>query len=95
MKVEIKEIEFNNPELKSRTENYPSSGFYISSYDETIDLTFVNKNFEFVLFIIPVSEFEKIESEFIIKESNENINQEKEYTNDFILEFARILLNRK
>lgn len=102
MKTEIKKIEFETLELKGRAENYPKNGFYISKElgADYSDLTFVDKRKEFVFYVMPFSSFEEIENDFIIKDEIETtefipLNNSKEYDSDFILEFARILLNRK
>jgi hypothetical protein len=92
--LKIKEINFLKGEERGLTKNYPSNGFFISRFENgTSDFILVDKNAERVIFLCPEEIFNSIseyEEETIISEPNTDT-----YKGDFILEFARILLNRK
>ena len=65
--------------------------------DGISDFVFVNKAVEFVYFVCPQEIFNSIfkdEEEIIQPPKKEELNSDA-YKGDFILEFARILLNRK
>lgn len=100
--VKIKEIEFKKGDTKGLTKTYPSSGLFLIRDEHGIsDFVHVNKEFEFVNFICSEEIFnssfdDELETELPTKKelNISEFNTEK-YSGDFILEFARILLNRK
>lgn len=95
--LKIKEINFPIEVERGLTKTYPSSGLFISRIENGIsDFVFVNKDVEFAHFICPEETF------CSIFKYEEELDREKftepntdSYKTDFILEFARILLNRK
>jgi hypothetical protein len=92
--LKIKEINFLIGDTRGLTKSYPSSGLFISRLEGGIsDFILVNKDVEFVFFICPEETFNYIfkgEEKTVISEPNNDT-----YKEDFILEFSRILLNRK
>lgn len=105
--VEIQEIEFSDVNKISKNVNYPNSGFFMAKIKNGVaDLRFVDKNCEFNICIVPETIFNNVVQTQLIEEINErnellkgtieNKQSEKQkYDGDFILEFSRILLNRK
>lgn len=97
MKVEIKSIEFETSELASANKNYPSSGLFMVEDKESgnNDLRFINKDVSHNFFICPRSVFYGCVA--VVQESEPLPIQEQQnkFDGDFILEFSRILLNRK
>lgn len=98
--VKIHEIEFEKSDDSFKSKNYPSSGLFIVNDKENVleDVRFVNKIHEYTTGIAPLDMFlmvcelkqtEKQSEEILISESKQK------YDPDFILEFSRILLNRK
>ena len=102
-KINIKTIAFKNVGEKEKTKNYPNSGFFKAESEiGTCDLVFIDKNQEWALFICPLDIFNKIFESQEKPKTIESLNKTAEltqesikYDSDFILEFARILLNRK
>jgi len=99
-KVEIKYIEFENNQDAMENKNYPSSGLFMvrTIKPDASDLRFVDKRLETNFCLVPEAMFEQVivevyDSEKLIQEKLHEI--ENTYKGDFILEFARILLNRK
>lgn len=104
MKVEIKNIEFETWDISSVNDNYPNSGFFMVKIKETdlADLRFINKSNSVNFCICPEVIFNdnvKIDKE---KETEAPLpivstiqEQQNKFDGDFILEFSRILLNRK
>jgi hypothetical protein len=93
--LKIKEINFLIGDAIGLTKNYPSNGFFTSRLEGGIsDFVLVDKNTEYIIFICPEETFDSltIDSEEIISLPETNTDT---YKGDFILEFARILLNRK
>jgi hypothetical protein len=93
--LKIKEINFLIGDTIGLTENYPSNGFFISRLENgSSDFVLANKNTKHVFSICPEEVFNSltIDSEEIISLSEINTDT---YKVDFILEFARILLNRE
>jgi len=92
--VEIQTLFFITHEEASKTKNYPNSGLFISNVENGInDLRWVDKNMEDAYCIVPSEVF------YSVMPKKENIielplNTQK-YDGAFILEFSRILLNRK
>lgn len=87
--INIETINFQTVKEASLNENYPNSGLFIVRIKEgTNDLRFVNKKEDFNFFITPEPIFDDVFQVF------ETLEKEK-YEGDFILEFAKILLNRK
>lgn len=96
--VQIQYIDFKNNDDASLNKNYPNDGLFISKIKETglADLRFVDKDYEINFCIIPADVAEKVFNNNLISTIPNIINKpETEYSQDFILEFARILLNRK
>lgn len=99
--INIEKIKFENVEEKGNTENYPNSGLFESELIEgSTDLVFVNKKQEHVFYICPLDVFDSfyIDKQEVNDISTQIPDKEKDsikYDGDFILEFARILLNRK
>lgn len=95
--VKIETIKFENFEVKS--ENYPYSGIFISDVKKgTSDLRWVDKNVEINYCIVPAEIFQKVakfEETTELPAIQETISEPQKYDGDFILEFSRILLNRK
>lgn len=91
-KVEIHEIEFEDDDIQLDTDKYPNGGLFIAKRRSFSDLVFVNKKDKFVTAICP---------EFIFNDATkvEQVIElpkiENKFDGDFILEFSRILLNRK
>lgn len=98
--VQIHEIEFDDLETSDKNSNYPISGLFIVRVkDERSDFRFVDKTVNTNICIIPESVLNILDFIQEIKpkqeEVLESVKSNKEYSQDFILEFARILLNRK
>lgn len=95
--VQIHEIEFDNAIKANETENYPHSGLFFSRVkNHSSDLRFVDKNIKVTNFIVPEEIFRNVTVNQKEKQPDiTEIEDKKEYSQDFILEFARILLNRK
>lgn len=99
--INIEKIKFENVDEKGETANYPNSGLFESELIEgSTDLVFVNKKQEHVFYICPLDVFDsfyidKQEVTKISKQIKEPKNESIKYDGDFILEFARVLLNRK
>lgn len=102
--INVEDIRFDNSEMASKTKNYPNSGFFIAKIKGEIrsDLVIVDKKTEQTIFICPenfLSEIlgsqEKPTNIEGLNPSTELIQEHVKYDGDFILEFSRILLNRK
>lgn len=95
--VQIHEIEFDNAIKANETENYPHSGLFFSRVkNHSSDLRFVDKNIKVTTFIVPEEIFRNVIVNQKVKQLDDILIQYKtEYSQDFILDFARILLNRK
>lgn len=106
IKINIETISFETIEDSNLNENYPNSGlFMVKVANGTNDLRYVNKNDIYNNYVMPESVFNEVfESQKIVDsfdelkidcEIDEIIKVPAKYDGDFILEFARILLNRK
>lgn len=94
--VQVKYIEFDNLQSANESKNYPESGLFIVKTPESSDLKFIDKSVKFGFFIIAESIFNSCVTISDKVESKELTNEpQTKYEGDFILEFARILLNRK
>lgn len=97
--VEINYIDLENNDLALKTANYPKSGLFITRLkDGFSDLRFVDKKNEYSYVIAPELIFNECvtineSSEYKFLEDIEIKNNN--FDADFILEFSRILLNRK
>lgn len=101
--INVEEINFSDNLERQLSKNYPNSGLFISKLEGgTSDFVFVDKKVDFSIFLMPAS---IVESFFDLQEkpltidglnkTTELIQESIKYDGDFILEFARILLNRK
>jgi len=93
--VQIHYIEFEDIVLASKNDNYPNSGLFVVKIKKgNSDLRFVDKTIEMNYCIVPESVFNGAVN---FKNELEAIPEETpaKYDGDFILEFSRILLNRK
>lgn len=101
MRVEIKNIEFESENIVFDVKKYPDSGFFMAKNNATTDLVFVNKKDTIMFAICPEEIFNNIvktEKEKEVETTLPIINAietKQKYDGDFILEFSRILLNRK
>jgi len=97
--INIETIIFDSREKLGETENYPNSGFFIAKTKNNVsDLVMIDKKAKHTIFVCPETTLENlfenvaankpIELEAIIQNNNK-------YDGDFILEFSKILLNRK
>jgi len=101
--INIDSINFDNIEDKNKTKNYPNLGFFLANVENGFcDLVFIDKNNINPIYICPEENFNNIfkdikACDFIEKlnPTNELIQESIKYDGDFILEFSRILLNRK
>ncbi len=97
--VEIHYIEFETFELANENKNFPHSGLFVTKTPDFSDLRFVDKSIKHNMCIVPESVLNSVigVSEKVNKaETLELITEEKpKYDGDFILEFSRILLNRR
>lgn len=101
--INIERIVFENAIEKEAAKNYPNSGIFESEVKEGFcDLVFVDKGQKHVAYICPFEFFNKFfesqEKPTTLEGLNQNtelIQESIKYEGDFILEFARILLNRK
>lgn len=102
--INVETILFESIEEKNKTKNYPNSGIFESqAKGGFFDLVFVDKKQVYVFYICPIDFFdsfhiyqiEKQDVPRISKQIKEPKNESIKYDGDFILEFARILLNRK
>lgn len=100
MKAEIKEITFETSELANNSKSYPHSGLFLVTNNEIgiIDLRFIDKGAKINYFICPESVFNGTIRTTIVEDEPKIIEHPKSNdssNNEFVLEFARILLNRK
>jgi len=101
--INIETIRFDTTSESNQCKNYPNSGlFMVKVANGTNDLVFVDGRQEYVIYVCPENVFNNIfaikktsDSVEELKPSNELIQESIKYDGDFILEFARILLNRK
>lgn len=97
--INIETIVFDTFEEANENKNYPNSGFFMTKIKEgTNDLRFIDKSVKQNYCIMPESVFNGIFGNLeVIKplEIEPIIHKENKYDGDFILEFSRILLNRK
>lgn len=98
--IDIETINFKDQKEASKNENYPNSGFFITRVENgTSDLRLVDKTVEFTFCVIPENVFNNIFNSRVrsdLPAMDTGLIQESiKYDGDFILEFARILLNRK
>jgi len=95
--VEINYIDFDTNDQAMKNENYPCNGLFMTKIKNgNSDLRFVDKNVEINFCIAPevlCNNILTITQKHI--EPEETPVQENKYNGDFILEFSRILLNRK
>jgi len=97
--IEIHTIEFETGIEASENKNYPNSGLFITRIKGGMsDLRFVDKSISNNYCIVPESVFNgvfntKEVTELPLMQEIESVNQK--FDGDFILEFSRILLNRK
>ena len=94
--VQVNYIEFETFELANENKNYPESGLFITKTPTGSDFRFIDKTIKNNFCIVPESVFnstvnvsDKIESQEL------TVEPQIKYDGDFILEFSRILLNRK
>jgi len=93
--VDLNYIDFETMELAGQNKNYPHSGLWMVKIKEgNVDLRFIDKSTTANWCIAPESICNGV---FDYKEliTTEPIETKKQYDGDFILEFSRILLNRK
>ena len=94
--VEINYIEFESLELANENKNYPKSGLFITKTPDGSDFRFIDKSIRHGFCIASESIFNSIANVYSKTESQElNVDPKIKYDGDFILEFSRILLNRK
>lgn len=91
-KVEIHEIEFEEDTVRLDADEYPNGGLFIAKRGRFSDLVFVNKKDKFVTVICPEFVFNETTK---VEQITELPKTENKFDGDFILEFSRILLNRK
>lgn len=94
--VQIHEIELDTELLGMDSINYPNNGLYLLKVKGQTHLAFVNKKIKDVMWIAPKdvwSDVLNVQTELV--STIEDLPQQNQYDGDFILEFARILLNRK
>ena len=93
MKIKIKQIELKD---RLKTDDFPHSGFFIASQGVMQDVVFVNKESKTVIFVSPYEAFLKADSMPVIEDKERTSEVKEGFVNqDFVLEFAGILLNRK
>jgi len=93
--VEIFEITIDDAIEANKNENYPNSGLFIVKTEIASDLRFIDKNSEYNYCIAPANMFlNSVELKHVNETVLEPVQSEK-YEANFILEFSRILLNRK
>jgi len=93
--VDLNYIEFETMDLAGQNENYPHSGLWMVKIKKgNADLRFIDKSTTTNWCIAPESTcngvFDYKEPEIV-----HTVEPKKQYDGDFILEFSRILLNRK
>lgn len=90
--AQIHEIEFDNHELAMENKNYPHSGLFdVKIKTGMSDVRFVDKNIRTNCCVAPSVVFFEVTHKDVYLDPVEP----KKYDGDFILEFSRILLNRK
>lgn len=91
--VDLNYIDFETMELAGQNENYPHSGLWMVKIKKGgSDLRFVDKATTTNWCVAPESICNGI---FDYKEPEQQKEIKKQFDGDFILEFSRILLNRK
>ena len=99
--IPIHEIEFENHAESMKNKSYPNSGLFLVKITDGIeDLRFVDKSMPTNLCICPKSVFfGEVSDQITTIEELPTIEQVKPVSgfseNDFILDFTKILLNRK
>lgn len=101
--INIETIRFDDVAKSNECKNYPYSGlFMVKVANGTNDLRLVNKNDLYNNYVCPESIFndvfelqEKPKTIEGLNQTAELVQESIKYEGDFILEFARILLNRK
>jgi len=97
--INIETIEFPTGAEASENKNYPHSGLFIArTKDGSSDLRLIDKTIKTNFCIVPESVFNGIFENVAVNkpvELESVIQSNNKYEGDFILEFARILLNRK
>lgn len=89
--VQIHEIEFDSNNQAEKTSNYPHGGLFIAKIKNSVsDVRFVDLAISQSIAIAPAEIFKGVTQSDVIDYKE----PKKEYSQDFILEFARILLNR-
>lgn len=100
--VEVKEITFSDYKTSDDNKNYPESGLYLVSVEvaNQSDLRFVNKSYPTNHCICPASIYDglNLKIEALPKVETEELKQEIHsgfVSENFVLEFSKILLNKK
>lgn len=94
--LEVQVVEFDNLEKANETKNYPKSGFYITKTSSCCEFRLVDKTQINTFCILPEPLFNSIANFSEKIEIQELVSKpENKFEGDFILEFSRILLNRK
>jgi len=97
--INVEVVNFETFEEANENKNYPNSGFFMAKVKEGMnDLRFVDKSVKHNHCIMPESVFNGVfGTAEIVKplEAEQVISTDNKYDGDFILEFSRILLNRK
>ena len=94
--VEIHYIEFETFELANENKNYPHSGLFMAKIkDGNADLRFIDKSTKQNFCIAPESMCNGVLNYKEVEKLELIVEEKPKYDGDFILEFSRILLNRK
>lgn len=101
--VKVSYVEFTDLKEAMENKNYPESGFYVVKISEdNSDLRFIDKSSKLNFCICPESVFNGVEKYAVIPPQQLEVIPEYEVLpsqsmsdNSFILEFSKILLNKK
>lgn len=94
MNIEVKSIEFETNAEACEHINYPTSGLFILKQEGFSDLRLIDKSVKNNYCICPESIFNSV-VKAIKADIATVMPKENKFDGDFILEFSRILLNRK
>ncbi|AQX00436.1 hypothetical protein [Elizabethkingia anophelis] len=101
MFIEIKEVAFATGKEASENVNYPESGLYLVAADGNTDLRLIDKTVKVNHFICPKSVFDGIMTYMSNPEASklseaDNTTPPASYVSEsFVMDFTRLLLNKK
>ncbi|MEL7678132.1 hypothetical protein [Elizabethkingia meningoseptica] len=101
MFIEIKEVAFAAGKEASENANYPESGLYLVAADGNTDLRLIDKSVKVNHFICPKSVFDGIMTYMSnpeapkLSEADNTVPPASYVSESFVMDFTRLLLNKK